>query len=349
VVVEVAVRHTIVWRPAALVVGITLACLLPWRNRHPLATSAAAVGSLLALDVAALMVVGARVELNTAAFVLVFPYAVFRWGSGREAVIGAVMMSVAWLVSIWTNPMTVGDAIGGAAVVTIPAAVGAAVRAHATTRRRELDAARMRERERLARELHDSVAHHVSAIAVQAQAGQTVAATAPAAVLDALAAIEVAASQALAEMRTTVRALRDGSEDPMEAQPGVADMRRLATVGDGSVSVVIRLDGDLENLAAPVDLAVYRLAQEAVTNAVRHARRATSVEVRVEGDERTVRLTVTDDGEPTRESAAGYAEGFGLEGMRERVAVLGGTISMGPRRSRGWLVDVTLPREPGAS
>jgi signal transduction histidine kinase len=338
-----------VWRPAALVVGVMVACLLPWRNRHPLATSAAAFGSLLLLDVAALLVVGARVELNTAAFVLVFPYAVFRWGSGREAVIGSLIMSVAWLVSFWTDPMTVGDAIGAAAVVTIPAAVGAAVRAHAATRRRELDAARIRERERLARELHDSVAHHVSAIAVQAQAGRAVAATAPEAVLDALAAIEAAASQALAEMRATVRVLRDDSEDPLEAPPGVADVRRLATVGDGSVSVVIRLDGDLENLAAPVDLAVYRLAQEAVTNAMRHARHATSVEVRVNGDERSVRLTVTDDGEPTRDASAGYAEGFGLEGMRERVAVLGGTIAMGPRRSRGWLVDVTLPRQPAAS
>jgi signal transduction histidine kinase len=346
VVVEVAIRHAMVWRPAALVVGVIVACLLPWRNRHPLATSAAAVGGLLTLDVAALVVVGARVELNTAAFVLVFPYAVFRWGSGREAVIGSLIMSGAWLAIIWTNPMTVGDAIGGAAVVTVPAAVGAAVRAHATTRRRELEAARIRERERLARELHDSVAHHVSAIAVQAQAGRTVAATAPAAVLDALAAIEVAASQALAEMRTTVRALRNEADDPLGAQPGVADVCRLATVGGGSVSVVVRLDDNLENLVAPVDLAIYRLAQEAVTNAVRHARRATTVQVRVEGGERCVRLTVTDDGEHTRPGSAGSAEGFGLAGMRERVAVLGGMISIGPRRGRGWLVDVTLPREP---
>jgi signal transduction histidine kinase len=337
-----------VWRPAALVVGVMVACLLPWRNRHPLATSAAAFGSLLLLDVAALLVVGARVELNTAAFVLVFPYAVFRWGSGREAVIGSLIMSVAWLVSFWTDPMTVGDAIGAAAVVTIPAAVGAAVRAYAATRRRELDAARIRERERLARELHDSVAHHVSAIAVQAQAGRTVAATAPAAVLDALAAIEAAASQALAEMRTTVRALRNESEDPLGAPPGVADVRRLATVGNGTPTVAVQIDVDLGNVAAPVDLAVYRIAQEAVTNAVRHARRATVVDVRVEGDERCVRLTVTDDGEPVRPGSAGSAEGFGLVGIRERVAVLGGMISMGPRRGRGWLVDVTLPREPAA-
>jgi signal transduction histidine kinase len=108
-----------------------------------------------------------------------------------------------------------------------------------------------------------------------------VAATAPAAVIDALAAIEAAASQALAEMRTTVRALRNESEDPLGAPPGVADVRRLATVGNGTPTVAVHIDGDLGNVSAPVDLAVYRIAQEAVTNAVRHARRAAVVEVRV--------------------------------------------------------------------
>src|ERR687888_2378315 len=110
----------------------------------------------------------------------------------------------------------------------LPAALGASIRYRASSRLREADQVRLREREQLARELHDTVAHHVSAIAVRAQAGRTVAASRPDAAVDALAVIEEAASRTLADLRALVGTLRDGEDADLAPQRGVADIARLA-------------------------------------------------------------------------------------------------------------------------
>jgi signal transduction histidine kinase len=104
------------------------------------------------------------------------------------------------------------------------------------------------------------------------------------------------------------------------------------------------LSGDLAGLPAAVDAAVFRIAQEAVTNALRHARNATLVEIRVDGDRTFVRVRVDDDGDPSPAHLI-PGTGFGLTGMAERVTLLGGTCRAGSRPDRGWAVDPSLPRQ----
>ena len=190
----------------------------------------------------------------------------------------------------------VGELAAGPLLLSLPAALGAAVRYRDSSRLREADQIRLREREQLARELHDTVAHHVSAIAIRAQAGRTLAATRPGAAVEALEVIEEAASRTLTDLRALVGALRDGEDADLAPQRGVADIERLAaTPGDGP-RVDVQLAGDLDDLRPLVGAAIYRIAQESITNAVRHARHATRIDVRVTGDRDCVRLTVRDDG-----------------------------------------------------
>jgi signal transduction histidine kinase len=228
-------------------------------------------------------------------------------------------------------------------VLLLACAVGFAVRYASELRTEEIAGVRSREREELARELHDTVAHHVSAIAVQAQAGRVVAATRPEAAVDALTVIEEEASRALEEMRSMVGSLRRGDQAELRPQQGVRDLRRLERPGDGSdPPVTVTVGGEVDDLRPSVDAACFRLAQEAVTNALRHARR------RVAGAgtcRRTARcrLTVVDDGEDGGASTP-TAPGFGLVGMAERAKLLGGTFAAGPSPSGGWTVEATLPR-----
>jgi signal transduction histidine kinase len=160
--------------------------------------------------------------------------------------------------------------------------------------------------------------------------------------VEVLAAIESEASRTLAEMRSMVRVLREEEAVGYSPQLGVADLPALARA-DATPIVEVSLDGSLTRLAGPVDAALYRLAQEALTNAVRHARSATRVgiDVRREGD--AVRLRVSDDGQMERVPAP--EPGFGLLGMAERAKLLGGSLSAGPGPEGGWVVEAVLPVE----
>ena len=188
------------------------------------------------------------------------------------------------------------------------------------------------------------MAHHVSAIAIQAQAGRALAASRPESSVEALEVIEAEASRTLAEMRAMVRVLRNQSPADYAPQAGIADLERLAGASPAGPQVQVKLSGDLTALPAAVDAAVYRIAQEAVTNALRHARNATLVEVRVDGDPSSIRLT-----RPRRRRARsaagrpapGSASSAWSSGRRCSAAVC----SAGPCPERGWLVEATLPRE----
>ncbi|MGZ8738819.1 MAG: sensor histidine kinase, partial [Nocardioides sp.] len=280
------------------------------------------------------------VGLNTMIYVLVLVYALVRWGSGREIVIGLAVVAVAAVVGTVADYTGPSDVIGGFGILAAAAAGGAAFRYRAESWRRALDQVRSQERVGLARELHDTVAHHVSAIAVQAQAGRTLAGKRPGAALEALSVIEEEASRTLAEMRAMVRVLRDGAPAEYAPQPGVADLVSFAR-RDPVPTVEVVLDGDLAGLPLQVDAAVYRLAQEALTNALRHARNTSRVEIRVAEDAGRLRLCVTDDGQVDATRPATH--GFGLQGMTERVQLLGGTLRAGPAPEGGWTVDAELP------
>jgi len=343
-VLEGVLREDLVWRPVALVLAVALVFTLPWRRTHPLAMVAVAFGAVIAISVASLWGADGPVGLNTMIFIVLLPYSLFRWGAGREAAIGLAIIVVAGVVGTAVDYTGVVDTVFGGLFLLFPAALGASVRYRASARLREMDQVRLREREQLARELHDTVAHHISAIAIRAQAGRVVAASRPDAALDALGVIEEEASRTLAEMRGMVGVLREAGEEPdLAPQRGVADIGRLARgVGDRP-RVEVELSGDLEDLGPSVGAAIYRIAQESITNAVRHARRATRVEVSVAGEDDCVRLTVRDDGD-TSLTGRTWA-GYGLVGMAERAMLLGGTLEAGPSRDGGWTVTAVLPRE----
>ncbi|MFB6625057.1 sensor histidine kinase [Streptomyces sp. NPDC056374] len=338
---EGALRDDVAWRPFATSVAVGLAPVVLWRRTHPLACVVVAFGTVMALGLASLLGGAPSVGLDTMIYILVLVYALVRWGSGREIVIGLAVVAVAagiGTVADYTGP---ADLIGGFAILAA-AAGGAAFRYRAESWRRALEQSRSEERVALARELHDMVAHHVSAIAVQAQAGRATAGQRPEAALEALAVIEGEASRTLAEMRAMVRVLRDGAPAEYAPQPGVADLGSLARRAPVPV-VDVEVPDDLAGLPPQVDAAVYRLAQEALTNALRHARNASRVEIQVVEGAGRLRLRVTDDGQIDPGRSVNH--GFGLVGMTERVQLLGGTLRAGPAPEGGWTVDAELPTE----
>lgn len=293
--------------------------------------------------------------LFSTACAILLPYTLLRWGSGREVVIGVLVILSGWAADVFVDFEGLDEAIAGVVFLMFPVIIGLTVRLQDRARRRELDRARLLEREQLARELHDSVAHHVSAIAIQAQAGRAVAANRPEVAMQVLATIETAASRTLEDMRGIVGALRGEGDIPLAPQPGIRDIPMLAGNRRTKPSISVELNGELDDLPPRVDASLYRLAQEAVTNALRHARHASWIEVRVEGSVDCVRLTIRDDGRGT-EGSEHAASGFGLVGMAERVKLLGGTFQAGPaadgtagnaspggERPAGWVVNVEIP------
>lgn len=333
---EGALRPELAGHGGAVLATAALMLTLLWRRTRPLLALVVAVAGMSLITA----VTGAP-DVYSSIFVLGLTYAVVRWGSGRAAITGTAAMLVYVAADALVRGLPAGDVIGGFAIVGGSFALGAAMRFRERGRLRALDEVRLLERERLARDLHDTVAHHVSAIAVRAQAGLAVAPLRPEAATEALAVIEAEASRTLAEMRTIVRVLRRG-EDPVDApNRGLADVALLADGGDAGPAVRVALEGDADDVAPSVGAAVFRIAQEAVTNARRHARGARCVDVRVRVDPDAVRLDVRDDGEPVTRAPG---EGYGLAGMRERAALLGGTCSAGPRPDGGWTVTAALPR-----
>jgi signal transduction histidine kinase len=335
---EAIFRPDVPMRPLATVVALLVIPALLWRRTHPLLATAVGFGGAMVLQVPMILDDVAEVGLNTMIVVLLLPYALYRWASGPEALVGTAIVAVPAGLGLATSE-TLGDVIGGTTVLVASFALGAAMRYRAVARQREVQQVRTLERGELARELHDTVAHHVSAIAIQAQAGRAVAATDPASAVEALAVIEAEASRTLYEMRTMVRVLRDGEAAEYAPQRGIGDLDELTRM---SPVVRVHRGGDLAGLLQPVEAAVYRICQESVTNAIRHALHATAVTVEVTGDVGVVRLRVHDDGEAARPATSA---GYGLLGMAERAKLLGGTCQAGPDPVGGWTVEATLPRE----
>ncbi|GAA3219155.1 sensor histidine kinase [Dactylosporangium siamense] len=199
------------------------------------------------------------------------------------------------------------------------------------------------ERLRIARELHDIVAHTMSLIVVKAAVGNHVAEASPQEARDALRVIEATGRGALLEMRRALGMLRD--DTPYAPAPGLADLEALAGQSSyGEVDVHLEVGGPVPREAVPesVGLAVYRIVQESLTNVVKHAAPATC-RVTVTIGPADVRVAVTDDG---RRSARAPGTGHGLIGMRERVASHGGDFTAGPRDGGGFAVSARLPHAP---
>ena len=341
-ILEGLLRPDLPGRWVTVVLMVALAPTLLWRRTRPLLMLAIgfSAGTIESLAI------GADPGQYTMVFLLLLPYALVRWGSGRAILVGVALIIGNSLTSVAAGQLGFGDAVGGLVVLSATFALAIALRYRAAARRRDLDQVRLLERERLARDLHDTVAHHVSAMAIRAQAGLATATTQPTAATDALRLIEAEASHALAEMRTMVRYLRDDQPADLAPSPRIADLIQLAGRPRTGPTVDVEIVGDVDAVPASVGTAVYRLAQESITNARRHARAATRIAVLVAADDSAVRLRVSDDGDPVHGVPTG--SGFGLVGMAERARMLGGTFEAGPNPGRGWTVTAVLPRAGAA-
>ncbi|HVA20930.1 MAG TPA: sensor histidine kinase [Candidatus Micrarchaeia archaeon] len=201
------------------------------------------------------------------------------------------------------------------------------------------------ERQRIARELHDTIGHHLSVMVLQAGAARRVAAGRPEQAAEVLDAIERTGRQALAEVRRLLGMERPPlPESALAPQPGLADLDQLvAQVANTGLMVQLQVEGRRRPLPPSLELSAYRIVQEALTNTLRHAG-ARSAAVTVRFDDHALGLTVADDGDrPARANGGG---GQGLVGMRERAALFGGRLDAGPQRDGGFRVVASLPLGP---
>jgi signal transduction histidine kinase len=319
---------------------------LMWRRSHPLAVLAATYAVSIAywsMDYPR----GPAFLALMAAFATAIIY-------GHRA---AAWLSLAgsWFGFLWL-PAQLGNAgspspskaLGVAAWLFV---FGAAVELIAFRKERMQEAERARrqeeltragqERLRIARELHDVLAHNVSLINVQAGTALHLLDREPERARPALEAIKEASSQTLREVRSVLQIVRgQGEQAPLAPTVGVVGLDDLiARTSAAGISVRCERTGEPQALPASVDLAVYRIVQEALTNVARHARPASAV-VRLGFGAGEFKLEVEDDGPGPLN---GYAAGNGIAGMRERVAALGGDFSAGPRNGAGFRVAATLP------
>jgi signal transduction histidine kinase len=266
-----------------------------------------------------------------------------RYRPTAEAALAATAYGGALLAIVgWRQQGLHGDlfllVLGVAFAVTI--ATGVYMRSIEQRRAEVARATRQSERDAIARELHDVVAHHVTGIVVQAQAARLVAAARPDVTANALSSIERAGADALSSMRAMVGALRaDRGDAPMAPTATLDDIRQLAASGSIAPPVVVSLDSAAERLPSSVMASLHRIAIEALTNARRHGTGATTVDVAVACGSQHVTLAVTNDGAVVTHRQ----QGFGLVGVAERVAALGGQFEAGPRPTGGWAVTAVLP------
>lgn len=204
------------------------------------------------------------------------------------------------------------------------------------------------ERARIARELHDVIAHSVSVMGVQAGAARTLMERDPEAAREALRAIESAARSSVAELQRLLSVLREDGAVTADARtpaPGLGQLTALVDqVTTAGLEVDVHIDGDLR-LPTGLDLAAYRIVQEGLTNALKHA--GTKTALRIVNDGEQLRIAVRNAG-PVRQAAVVNPAGHGLIGMRERVEIYGGRLHVRPQPDGGFLVEATLPVVPGA-
>lgn len=336
-VIELFVRD-LPWRPAYMVACLPLPGLLLIRRSHPLLAVAAFMGSLSILDIV-LASGGHPLSDIWALFPgIVLIYSAFRWGSGKEAMWAGLVVLAGMVLDLSLGLVSWGDTVGGLVFVALTAETGGIVRRNWSLREIRSLNARANERERLARELHDTVAHHVSAIAVQAQAGRAVMASNPQQSAESFSAIEESASRALSEMRVVVDALRN--EAPLVPSRTLNDLDELS--GGPGPAVIIDREGDLTEVTPAVGAALYRIVQESITNARLHAPKSTGIVVKVTGETDDVTVHVSNDGVTAPPRADRH--GFGLTGMEERATLLGGSFSAGAGSDGIWVTSARLPR-----
>ena len=334
--------------PSAAFVLVGVACLvLAWRRRFPAAVLGVSVAAATVYTVLGWVngsiVVAPMIAVYTVASLTDLRRAVM-YGLGTLVVLGPASIAV--------NPL---GTFGGGVIILpfMTAAVVVAGIAVANRRayvesirdRAEQDARRRidEERLRIARELHDVVAHTMATINVQAGVAAHVLPTRPEAVAESLQVIKAASKEGLRELRAILNVLRQADDaDPTQPAPGTAQLEALiAGARQAGLDTTLSVTGKPVPLPAAVDLAAYRIVQESLTNAIRHAGPATAaVALGYARDE--LRIDVTDTGRGPALAASSNG-GHGLAGMRERAVTVGGTLETGPGPAGGFRVAARLP------
>jgi signal transduction histidine kinase len=347
--------------PAPAAVGVT-SCVIctgsvAVRRRVPFTAALASVAALAVYQISTKDPDGSFIA---PAIVLVYYYAgrsaAERRAGKRLAALLGYALAAGFVIEAGTGPFSLLGALATWPIMVIPVAAGLIVARHASLARQLAEAtASLRdeqqgraaralgeERNRIARELHDVVAHHVSVMVIQAGASRLMAAADVATAGTALRVVEQSGREALADLRRIMGVLRrqDGPDAALPSGLSHLDALVRRTRSSG-VLVDVQVSGRADQVPAAVDLVAYRVVQEALTNVVKHARTATA-HVTVSVGQQVLEVTVTDDGAPY--AAPGLpSSGHGLAGMRERVELYGGELKSGHRTEGGFEVHAVIP------
>jgi len=326
----------------------TVACLLLiWRRRLPLLVAPAVVLAIATQELVGIPRDGPSTPI---AIIGLACYSLGRHVEDLRGLLGvAVVDAIIWVpagrrLALSDIPfvlvLTVGPWLFGRIVLT-HARSSEASAAEARRLAEEKERAVQAERARIARELHDVIAHSLSVMVVQAGAAEDLLRRDPARAAQAMAEVQRAGRRALSETGRLLDLIRDDDESGLAPQPGTGDLLRLAEEFRSSgLPVDLDLDGGAGGLSPGLDLSIYRIVEEGLTNALKHAAGApTRVRLRRSGDEITV--DITDEGGTTSEPWR--TGGYGLIGLRERVSVFGGTLDAGPTGSGGFRLSARLP------
>ncbi len=328
-------------------VGLLAAVVFVWRRVQPLAALLIVSAASIVVDLAAgLADRPVEITFTEGIAAIAVLYTAGRWGSARTVVVALVLGGAVVPLASLANPITepglvlLGfDALATVAVI----AIGLLIRSNTHAKEQRELAEQLEERNRLANDIHDSFAHHMSAIAVRAEAARQL--DDPAALDEALTAIKRSASTGLADMRHLVAGLRT-PDDEARPLPGFGDMQQLATeLSTDALAVDLVVDAEPELIPVSTSAVAYWITREALTNVSRHATGATTATVRASGTDRHLDLTVTDDG--ATPAVPEPARGHGLRSMTERARSVGGELSAGPNPTGGWLVSARLPLNRG--
>ena len=336
---------------AALLWFVAVHVPLVWRRRWPVAVFASTYGFAVAGGFA----VGIRVEgLYPEVPIALAVYTAARYGRRRYLAPIVASLEVPALVVFlvyrpyWTAFGFVTAVLAATVLAGIAARTRQAYLAELEERARRLERERDQQAEiasaavraRIARDLHDIVAHNLTVIVALADGAALCATAAPERAADAMHRVAATGREALAEMRRTLGVLRE--EAGRTPQPGLADLDALVSgVRAAGVRVALTVDGAPREYGPGAGVAVYRIVQEALTNTLKHAGPGAHARVCLRYDAGTVDVTVTDDG--GGRSPTGTGAGHGVAGMTERAAVYGGTVTAGPRNGApGWAVHVVL-------
>jgi signal transduction histidine kinase len=317
-----------------------------WRRRRPFLVLAIVVISILVE-----WRVAPERELSSPALAFaVYAESVYDRSPARVWVGGiAIVITVAAVLGLLLGQFSiVRGIIPGGAISLVAWVIGDYMRSRrqfftdiVARHRQEREQAAEEERMRIARELHDVVAHNVSVMAIQAGAARVAGNNSK----DALQSIETTARDTLAELNHLLGVLRKDSDAPLSPQPGLDQVETLVnTARQAGLESSLKVTGEHRPLPAALDLSAYRILQEAITNVLKHAQ-ATRVEVTIAYQPDAVLLTVSDNGMGVQQRV-GAATGHGLIGMRERVELFNGELTAGSGSLGGYTVHATLPLSP---